>query len=438
MNELSNVLINLNRGYQEYPYLLFKPNKGFQEDFLNSQKRFRVVFAGNRSGKSKVSSYEVVRFALGLREDKKIETPNDGWVVSPDSRVAQVVMIPYIKHFLGNQVKKFYKREQILEVKNGSMIYFKSTDSGVEKFTGASIRYAAIDEDVPEEIFREILMRTLDKKGDLWITITPLYSSWMYEKIYLRQFADPELEIFKGSTYENSINLPQGEIERLKTLYSPEELQARLYGNFLFFEGLVYKEFSITKHCVMPFHIQDDCIRLRFIDVGIKDPTACIWVAIDKNDRYFVYREYYETDKTIDENAKNIILLTGNEKILRTYIDPSSDRRGSQTHITDYRAYVDAGIKPLFKAPIIEKMTMINSVKTMLRSNRLFIFRNLKNTLTEFGVYSYKKSGIPEDKNDHILSCIGWLCSLNLKYENFTSAIPKVVSKNTNSIYIYE
>jgi phage terminase large subunit-like protein len=436
MDKISDILLNLNRGYQEYPYLLFKPNRGFQEDFLNSRSRFRVVFAGNRSGKSKVSAYEVVRFALGLREG--VEVPNEGWVVSPDSRVAFVVMIPYVKQFLGNQVKKFYKREQILEVKNGSVIYFKSTDSGVEKFTGASIRYCAIDEDVPEEIFREIVMRTVDKKGDLWITITPLYSTWMYEKIYLRQFTDPELQVFQGSTYENASNLPEGEIERLKTLYSPEELQARLYGKFLFLEGLVYKEFSLNQHCVMPFHISDDWIRLRFIDVGIKDPTACIWVAINKEDKYFVYREYYETEKTIEENAKNIILLTGNEKIVRTYIDPSSDRRGAQSHITDYRAYIEAGIKPLFKAPLVEKMTMINAVKTMLKNKRLFIFRNLRNTLTEFSTYSYKKSGIPEDKNDHILSCIGWLCCLNLRYEHFTNAIPQYVPKEKNSLYIYE
>lgn len=430
LGEIVELMRDIDGYYESNPYLTFVPNDGFQKQFLNSTKRFRVIFAGNRSGKSILSSYEVCRFAMGNVPTKKVEVPNVGWVVCPDSRLFVSVILPYLKKFLGQNLKKYFKREQIILCNNGSEIHFKSVDSGVEKFTGASIRYCAIDEDCPEEIFREIVMRTIDQQGDLWITITPLYSTWMYEKIYLRQYTDPELEVFVGTTYENLKHISQEEIERLKTIYPQEELQARLYGKFLFLSGLVYSEFNKSKHLIAPFHIPDDWVRVRIIDHGIQDPTCCLWVAINSKNEYYVYREYYETGKTIAENVKNIIALTGKEYIYRSYIDPTTDKRNPQSNITDYKAYIQAGLSPLSKAPLVEIGTKINMVKTRLREGKLFIFSNLINTIREFSTYCYKKNGMPEDKNNHAMDCIGYLCVLNLKYEVLKGFVPQFLPKS--------
>ncbi|HOM27318.1 MAG TPA: terminase family protein [bacterium] len=429
LEKLIEIIGEIKSELEENPFLAFKPNKGFQEEFLNCSKRFRVIFAGNRSGKSVLSAYEVCRFALGIHPVKNVKVPNIGWVVCPDSRVTANVMLPYLRKFLGSNIKKFFKREQIIVLNNGSEIYCKSCDSPVEKFTGASIRYCAIDEDCPEEIFREIFMRTIDQKGDLWITITPLYSTWMYEKIYLRQFVDPELEVFEGSTFENLTHLPEGELERLKTIYSEEELQARLYGKFLFLAGLIYQEFDKRKHLIHPFHIPDNWIKFRFIDHGINDPTVCLWLAVDPNNNYYFYREYYERGLIIHENVKNIIALTGKEKIYKTYIDPTVDKTNPQTNISDFRAYIEAGINNLCKAPLTEIGTKINKVKTFFKAGRIFIFNNLLNTIRELSTWSYKKNGLPERGNDHTLDCIGWACLLDFKYSVLKVGLPRFLPR---------
>jgi len=430
ISEVIEVLSSIKRDIEDNPFKTFSPNEGFQRAFLNSGSRFRVVFAGNRSGKSILSAYEVCRFSLGIHPIKKVEVPNIGWVVCPDMRLSSSIMFPYITKFLGNNIHRYYKREAILVLKNGSEIHFKSCDSGIQKFTGVSIKYAAIDEDCPEDVFREIFMRTIDQRGDLWFTITPLYSTWMYEKIWLRQYTDVELEIFVGSTYENVKHISLSEINRLKSIYSKEELEARLYGKFLFLSGLIYPNFNKKQHVITPFHIPDNWIRLRFVDSGINDPTCCLWVAVSPDNEYYVYREYYETGLTIPENVRNILNLNGKDRILYTWIDSTTDRRSSQTSITDYRAYINAGLSPLLKAPFVAVGTKIDKVRNILNTNRLKIFNTCMNTIREFSLWSFKKSGMPEDKNNHALDCIGYLCCIEPKYQNLGSKVPKLLPTN--------
>lgn len=69
--------------------------------------------------------------------------------------------------------------------------------------------------------------------------------------------------------------------------------------------------------------LNEDWAIYRIIDHGIRHPTCCLWVAVNRNgDRHF-YREYYATDKTIALNSREIIRLSP-EIVLDTYIDPST------------------------------------------------------------------------------------------------------------------
>ena len=67
---------------------------------------------------------------------------------------------------------------------NGGRIVNKSCDSGREAFQGSSISLCWIDEEPNlEGIFDEVMMRTVDLKGKVIITATPLKGlSWMFER----------------------------------------------------------------------------------------------------------------------------------------------------------------------------------------------------------------------------------------------------------------
>lgn len=99
--------------------------------------------------------------------------------------------------------------------------------------------------------------------------------------------------------------------------------------------------------------INKDWAVYRIIDHGIRHPTCCLWVGVNRNgDRHF-FREYYATDKSVALNAREIVRLS-EEPVLDTFIDPStrkrvnyqttdpsSDKKGLTTLID---LYVEAGI----------------------------------------------------------------------------------------------
>lgn len=66
----------------------------------------------------------------------------------------------------------------------------------------------------------------------------------------------------------------------------------------------------------------------RVIDHGIRHPTVCLWIAVNRSGDRHVYREYYMTNKTIPFNVQEIMRRTGeNEPIVATLIDPATRQR---------------------------------------------------------------------------------------------------------------
>lgn len=73
-----------------------------------------------------------------------------------------------------------------------------------------------------------------------------------------------------------------------------------------------------------------DWTVFRVIDQGIRHPTVCMWVAVNKQgDRHF-FKEYYSTNRSIAMNCRAILSLSS-EKVSGTYIDPSTRKRGAET-----------------------------------------------------------------------------------------------------------
>lgn len=74
------------------------------------------------------------------------------------------------------------------------------------------------------------------------------------------------------------------------------------------------------------FDLDESWAVYRIIDHGIRHPTCCLWVGVNRNgDRHF-FREYYGTDKSVVVNCKNIINLSY-ESVIGTFIDPSTRKR---------------------------------------------------------------------------------------------------------------
>ena len=193
---------------------IFRYNKGKKVHkkqilFHKTQKRNRWVFGGNRSGKTECGAVEVVYLALGIHPYRK-NKPTDGWVVSlsrqvqrdvaqqkilhylPPSSIEKVVMVAGTQDSLESGVIDFILVRS--ECGGTSRIGFKSCDQGREKFQGTSLDYVWFDEEPPKEIYDECRMRVLDRRGQIFGTMTPLKGlTWVYNTIYLNENNDAEV-----------------------------------------------------------------------------------------------------------------------------------------------------------------------------------------------------------------------------------------------------
>lgn len=149
-----------------------------QIDFHICTKRNRWVFGGNRSGKTECGAVECVWLARGIHPYKANKNRVDGWIVSLTAQVqrdvAQCKFLSYLNNeWIQDIVMKSGKKSSpengiidyvlIKNVFGGvSKIGFKSCDQGREKFQGTSLDFVWFDEEPPQEIYEECVMRVLD------------------------------------------------------------------------------------------------------------------------------------------------------------------------------------------------------------------------------------------------------------------------------------
>ncbi len=237
--------------------------------FHKCKKRNRWVFGGNRSGKTECGAVEAVWMARGIHPYRKNRPDVFGWVVSLTAQVQRDVAQKKILHYLrpdwiADIVMQSGKKDapergvvDQIAVKNVfggiSVIGFRSCDQGREKFQGSSLDFVWFDEEPPEDIYTECLMRVVDKCGEIFGTMTPLKGlTFVYRDIYLNQKRNPEVW-YEFMEWADNPFLSKKEIALLENTMDETILQARRYGKFCTREGLVYPEFDESVHVIEPF-----------------------------------------------------------------------------------------------------------------------------------------------------------------------------------------
>jgi len=414
-----------------------------QSAFHRSLKRNKWFFGGNRSGKTTAGAIDVISWGIGEYPDSLSETglippfqpPIEIWVVSLDFSISKDVVQPKIREWLPKRyIRKWTTTpgNYALELTNGSSYQFKSCDAGWEKFQGTAKHIIWFDEEPDWNVYQECLARLVDYKGYIIGTMTPLHGlTWVFDEIYDRQGTD--IDVITAEIYDNP-HLDPLEIKRLEDAYSDEEKEARLHGKFVEFAGLIYKGFDKEVHVISGknFSIPKSWTRIMCIDPGINNPTAVLWIAISPDDVWYVYDEYYETEKTVKENAKAIKAITGGQKILATLIDPSADSRTPDQLQSVRQQYMKYGI---FTRPANNDVsTGINAVKQLLRINektgkpRLYFLDHCVAAIKEIARYRWGQFRInSEGKNlkekpqkvlDHCMDDLRYLAVEDFKYQH--------------------
>ena len=421
----------LNRNYAK----LAKYNTGKtvhkkQLEFHKSTKRNRWVFGGNRTGKTECGAVEVIWLARGNHPYKKNKPNVVGWVVSLSTRVqtevAQDKILKYLnKSWIADIIMKQGKKSaaeygviECIVIKNVfgglSKIYFKSCEEGREKFQGASLDFVWFDEEPPKDIYAECRMRVLDKEGEIFGTMTPLKGlTFIYDDIYLNTNNDPEV-FYLFMEWQDNPFLSKKEIERLTSIMSEEELEARRYGKFLNRNNsLVYKEFDQNVHVIEPFNVPAEWQDNISIDPGLNNPLSAHWYAVDYDGNVYVIAEHFEAGKDVSHHAKKIkeICLGLGWKRERNgmygaLIDSAANQKTLASSKSVTELFYENGI---LVDPKVNKdlYSGINKVKTYLKAadgkSRLYIFANCTNLIREIKNYYWGNGDNPIKDDDHAL-----------------------------------
>ena len=397
--------------------------------FHKCRKRNRWVFGGNRSGKTECGAVETVWMLRGNHPYRENRRDVRGWAVSltrqVQREVAQAKILDYLrKDCIADIVMESGKasspRSGIIDtiaVKNVfggiSTLCFKSCEMGREKFQGASLDFVWFDEEPPEDVYDECCMRVIDRKGDVFGTMTPLKGmTFVYDRIYMNSARDPEIW-HETMEWADNPYLDKAEIERASACMDSLTLESRRYGKFAAKSGLVYPEFDESVHVIEPFEVPALWQDRLSIDPGLNNPTSCHWYAVDGDGVVFVVAEHYEAGKSVDFHAAKIKEISdalcwkrdGFDRV-EALIDSAANQQTLASSASVTRLFFELGIAV---NPKVDKNLFagIARVKQYLKgengSPKLYIFKTCVNLIRELKTYRWGDGDAPVKKDDHCL-----------------------------------
>ncbi|MBO7736888.1 MAG: terminase family protein, partial [Clostridia bacterium] len=294
-----------------------------------------------------------------------------------------------------------------------STIGFKSCDQGREKFQGSSLDFVWFDEEPPKDVYEECRMRVIDRRGDLFGTMTPLKGiTFIYDEIYLNKGNNPEVW-YEFMQWSDNPYLSKREIRLLESSLDEDVLQSRRFGKFAVGEGLVYPEFDPTIHVIDPFPVPPEWQDNISIDPGLNNPLSAHWYAVDFDDNVYVTYEYYQANRDVDYHAQKIKEIckkigwhTDGRGRIQSLIDSAANQRTLASAKSVSELFYERGI---LVNPNVNKdlFSGIQRVKSYLNQTNglpnIYIFSSCVNLIREIKGYFWGNGDVPKKRDDHAL-----------------------------------
>lgn len=223
------------------------------------------------------------------------------------------------------------------------------------------------------------------------------------KKIWMdKEFEDGEQEknqfIFVPAKATDNPHLPKQYYIALEGL-PPDWKKAYIDGNWDLFKGQVFTEWRRDVHVVEPFPVAKTFRRFIGIDFGSTAPFVALWIAVDWDGNYWVYREYYKTNENAENNAKAIVALTEPDENIEMAVADSAifSKQGYGETIADILKRNGVGV-PGTKIPALfpaldGKNTRI--ARTQLLKQKLYCSNNIKAKIRFFSTCINSIRSIP-------------------------------------------
>ena len=363
-----------------------------QAKVMRSDRRFVLASAGTQSGKTWVGPHWM------LQEIRRAG-PGDYLVASPSYQLMGKKALPEFLNLAKRELKLGYYR-------GGEHKNFTFTEEGSRRFFGINTQVPTVvwfghaaDSDSLEsatykaawldeagqsrfkyESWLAILRRLSIHQGRVLITTTPYNLGWLKQQVYDRWKAgEPEYDVIRFDSKDNPA-FPLDEYYRAERTMPGWKFRMFYRGFFERPAGLIYDCLESEIHVMPPFALPSTWRRYMGADFGGVN-TAAVFLAEDPRDKsLYLYREYWEGGRTAKGHAKAMLK---DEPGIPTAV-------GGAKSEGQWRDEFRAGGLPIREPLVSDVAVGISRVYTLIKSNRLRIFRTCARTLDQLQSYSYK------------------------------------------------
>ena len=201
----------------EGPYSYDKYPKHMEFFEAGAIHRERIFMAANRVGKSISGGYEMTCHLTGMYptwwKGKRFFDPIDGWAAGDTSQttrdIVQMVLLGDVGQFgtgmiPGDCLEDIRMRPGVpggvdsIRVKHTvggySKLGFKSFDPTRRAFQGTAKHVIWLDEEAPDEVYGESLIRTMTTGGVVYVTFTPLQGMTPFVTEFQKSVMEQELK----------------------------------------------------------------------------------------------------------------------------------------------------------------------------------------------------------------------------------------------------
>ena len=207
-----------------------------QLEIFNSDKRFKVVSAGRRFGKSRLAAWILIIKAL--QSESK-----DVFYIGPTFQQAKDIMWNMLKELLhGTElIEQTHENTATMTLTNGRRISLKGSDRP-DTLRGVGLAYVVLDEyaSMKVEVWEQIIRPTLaDVKGGALFIGTPAGKNHFYDLFLEAEKAD-DWDTFQFNSTDNPLIDPE-EVAIAKRTMSTQAFRQEFEASFVSFTGGIFK-----------------------------------------------------------------------------------------------------------------------------------------------------------------------------------------------------
>lgn len=381
-----------------------------QKVVAQSDKRFRVVCAGRRFGKSILAIRELAKFAS--QPNKTV------WYVAPTYGMARNIIFEPLKKKLDSLrwIKKVNETRMEIQLVNGSTITLKGAEN-YDSLRGSGVDFLVMDEmaDIKPEAWTEVLRPTLSAQkppGSALFVGSPKGHNH-FKDLWDMGKTNDDWKSWTFTTIDGG-NVPEKEIEAAKESMDAKTFSQEYLATFETYSHLVHYNFSLSDN-VKKYEQPEKPLKEVFLLCDFNVNPIAGAVAVRTQTGLHIIDEIVIYGSNTDELAQEMKLRYPDKKIT-AFPDPAgAQRKTSAGGRTDISILQNAGFQVLYKPRHPAVKDRINAVNSLLLNTngdrRLFVDPKCKEVIKSLSRHTYKENTQVPNKNDgfdHMCDAVGY------------------------------